>query len=48
MSVPGKRKGMIIWSKRGGKRARVRVWRWPLVASLAVSVVVTVLLNMGR
>lgn len=39
---------MIIWSKRNGKRSRVRVLLWPLAASLAVSVVVTVLLNMGR
>lgn len=37
-----------MWSKRGGGRPRVRVLWWPLVVSLALSVAVTVLLNMGR
>lgn len=39
---------MMIWSKRGGERSRVRFLWWPLVVSLAVSVGVTLLLNMGR
>ena len=38
----------MIWSKRSGRRAKVRFVWWPLVLSLAVSVGVTLLLNMGR
>lgn len=39
---------MIFWSKRSGERSRVRVLWWPLVLSLAFSVGLTLLLNMGR
>jgi hypothetical protein len=39
---------MMWWSKRSGERPRVRVLWWPLVLSVALSVGVTVLLNMGR
>ena len=39
---------MMWWSKRSGERPRVRVLWWPLVVSLALSVGVTALLNMGR
>jgi hypothetical protein len=39
---------MMIWSKRKGRPAKVRFLWWPLVLSLAVSVGVTLLLNMGR
>jgi hypothetical protein len=39
---------VIFWSKRNGERARVRFVWWPLVVSLAVSIGLTVLLNMGR
>ena len=38
----------MSWSKRSGERPRMRVLWWPLVLSLAVSVVVTVLLNLDR
>jgi len=39
---------MMWWSKRSGERPRVRVLWWPLALSLAVSVGLTVLLNMAR
>ena len=39
---------MMIWWKRNGERARVRLLWWPLVVSLVVSVGLTVLVNMGR
>lgn len=38
----------MIWSKRSGRPAKVRFIWWPLVLSLAVSIGVTLLLNMGR
>jgi hypothetical protein len=38
---------MMWWSKRSGEGPRGRVLWWPLVLSLALSVGVTVLLNMG-
>jgi hypothetical protein len=44
----GNREGLMIWSKRSGRPAKLRFLRWPLVLSLAVSVVVTLLLNMRR
>jgi hypothetical protein len=36
---------MFVWYKRSGERSRVRVLWWPLVLSLVVSVVLTILLN---
>lgn len=36
---------MFIWKKRTGERSRVRFLWWPLVLSLALSVLLTVLLN---
>lgn len=36
---------MFIWQKRTGQRSRVRFLWWPLVLSLALSVLLTVLLN---
>ena len=39
---------MFVWSKRSGERARVRFMWWPLLASLGISVVLTVLLNLAR
>jgi hypothetical protein len=36
---------VFVWSKRSGERSRVRVFWWPLVLSLALSVVITLLLN---
>jgi hypothetical protein len=44
----GNSTSVIFWSKRNGERARVRFVWWPLVVSLAVSIGLTVLLNMGR
>lgn len=44
----GNAEGMMIWSKRSGRPGKVRFIWWPLILSLAVSVGVTVLLNMGR
>jgi hypothetical protein len=37
--------GMFVWHKRSGERSRVRFYWWPLVLSLALSVVLTIILN---
>lgn len=39
---------MFIWSKRSGEPPRVRFMWWPLLAGLAISVVLTVVLNLAR
>jgi hypothetical protein len=36
---------MFVWSKRSGQRSRVRFYWWPLILSLALSVLLTLLLN---
>lgn len=36
---------MFVWQKRSGERSRVKFYWWPLVVSLALSVLLTVLLN---
>jgi hypothetical protein len=36
---------MFVWHKRSGERSRVRFYWWPLVLSLALSVVLTIILN---
>ncbi len=36
---------MFVWYKRSGGRSRVRFYWWPLVLSLALSVVLTIILN---
>jgi hypothetical protein len=36
---------MFVWSKRSGEKSRVRFYWWPLVLSLALSVVLTVVVN---
>jgi hypothetical protein len=36
---------MFVWYKRSGDRGRVRFYWWPLLLSLLLSVVLTVLLN---
>lgn len=36
---------MFIWQKGSGQRSRVRFLWWPLALSLALSVLLTVLLN---
>jgi hypothetical protein len=44
----GNGRGMFVWYKRSGRRARVRFLWWPLVLSLLVSVLLTLALNSGR
>lgn len=39
---------MFIWSKRSGETPKVRFMWWPLLAGLAISVLLTVLLNLAR
>jgi hypothetical protein len=36
---------VFVWYKRSGRRARVRFLWWPLVVSIALSVLLTLLLN---
>jgi uncharacterized membrane protein YhaH (DUF805 family) len=36
---------MFVWTKRSGRPGRTRFYWWPLVLSLLVSVVLTILLN---
>jgi hypothetical protein len=36
---------MFVWYKRSGERSRVRFMWWPLVLSLLLSVLLTVLVN---
>jgi hypothetical protein len=36
---------MIVWTKRSGDRGKMRFLWWPLVLSLIVSVVLTIVLN---
>ena len=36
---------MIVWTKRSGQRGKTRFLWWPLLLSLVVSVVLTLLLN---
>ena len=38
---------VFTFSKRGGERPRVRFLWWPLILSLVVSVVLTLLINMA-
>ena len=37
--------GMFVWHKRSGERTRVRVYWWPLILSLVLSVLLTLALN---
>ena len=37
---------MFVWQKRSGRHSRVRFYWWPLIVSLALSVGLTVLLNL--
>jgi hypothetical protein len=41
----GQAQGVFVWQKRSGRSPRVRFYWWPLIASLALSVVLTLLLN---
>lgn len=36
---------MFVWHKRSGQRGRVRFLWWPLVLSVALSVLLTLVLN---
>lgn len=36
---------MFVWYKRSGEKSRVRFMWWPLLLSLVLSVVLTILLN---
>ena len=36
---------MFIWQKNSGERSRVRFLWWPLVASLVLSVLLTIAIN---
>ncbi len=36
---------MFVWYKRSGQRPRVRFFWWPLLASLVLSVVLTIIRN---
>ena len=36
---------MFVWYKRSGRRSRVRFYWWPLVLSLLLSVLLTIILN---
>jgi hypothetical protein len=36
---------MFVWTKRSDRPGRVRFYWWPLLLSLVVSVVLTILLN---
>ncbi len=39
---------MFVWTKRSGRPGRARFYWWPLLLSLLVSIVLTVLLNAAR
>jgi hypothetical protein len=41
----GDTEAVFVWQKRSGRRARVHFYWWPLILSLALSVVLTLLLN---
>lgn len=36
---------MFVWYKRSGQRARTRFYWWPLIVSLALSVLLTIIVN---
>ena len=36
---------MFVWQKRSGEKSRVKFYWWPLVLSLVLSVILTILLN---
>lgn len=38
---------MFVWYKRSGERSRFRFVLWPLLLSVVVSVLLTILLNSG-
>lgn len=36
---------MFVWYKRSGERSRARFYWWPLVLSLALSILLMIVLN---
>lgn len=36
---------MFVWTKRSGQRSRTRFYWWPLLLSLVLSVLLTLLIN---
>jgi hypothetical protein len=36
---------MLVWTKRSGQRGRTRFYWWPLLLSLALSVLLTLAVN---
>ncbi len=36
---------MFVWYKRSGERSRIRFFWWPLLASLVLSVILTIVIN---
>ncbi len=36
---------MFVWTKRSGRPARTHIYLWPLVLSLLLSVILTILVN---
>lgn len=36
---------MFVWTKRLGRPARARFYLWPLVVSLLLSIVLTIVIN---
>ena len=41
----GDMNGMFVFTKRSGERGRMRFMWWPLLISIALSVVLTIVLN---
>ncbi len=41
----GSLRGMFVWTKRSGQRGKTRFYWWPLLLSLVLSVVLTLLVN---
>ena len=37
--------GMFVWTKRSGQRGKTRFYWWPLLLSLVLSVLLTVVVN---
>ena len=43
---PGEgRAQMFVWHKRSGEKARMRFYWWPLLLSIVLSIVLTILIN---
>jgi hypothetical protein len=36
---------MFVWTKRSGERGKTRVYWWPLLLSIVLSVLLTIALN---